>query len=294
MQNRFGIMVYALICLLIFPVAAAMEFDAEMAYESVVVIYSGRTMGSGFAISPSIIITNAHVIGKADKVTVSLYRGKSYKAVVKVYDEALDLAVLELDSIFIPYLTIADYTKLSVGSDLYAIGAPKNMHYTLTRGILSSKERRVGGSLYIQTDAAINVGNSGGPLLNVKGEVIGVNTFKLVDAEGIGLAIPMQTICQMLVDHGIEIPEQAHEIEVLGALGRELNILDGASQQEDEEITFLNQRIVQLEREKMALKAMILFLAAASLLLLLILIIPKIRKRSKPNQLYEFEIEIKD
>ena len=94
---------------------------------------------------------------------------------------------------------------MQVGSDVYAIGAPESLAYTLTRGVLSAKDRKVGGRAYLQFDAAINSGNSGGPLLNDAGQVIGVITLKIDNAEGIGMAIPMSSVRDYLRFNGIEV-----------------------------------------------------------------------------------------
>ena len=96
---------------------------------------------------------------------------------------------------------------MKTGDDIYAIGAPKGMAYTLTKGGVSAKERMIGNKSYIQIDAAINEGNSGGPLLNDAGQVLGMNTLKMSDSEGIGLAIPVNRICEYLKSLGIELKD---------------------------------------------------------------------------------------
>ena len=109
----------------------------------------------------------------------------------------------------------ADYKSLNTGDDVYAIGAPKSMAYTLTKGVISAKEREIGKYKYIQTDAAINEGNSGGPLLNDEGNVIGINTLKMSDSEGIGLAIPMTVVCDFLKSLNIELDENGNVSETI-------------------------------------------------------------------------------
>lgn len=188
--------------------ASAINFDAESIYKSVVVVYSGNALGSGFAIGNSCIITNAHVINDKNDVTVSVYKDKAYSTEILKIDKNLDLAVLKIQSKKLPYLKIANYNDVQIGSDVYAIGAPESLSYTLTKGVLSAKDRLIGEMKYIQIDAPINSGNSGGPLLNDKGEVIGVNTLKLFDSEGIGLAIPMTTVIEFLNDNNIVINQQ--------------------------------------------------------------------------------------
>jgi serine protease Do len=120
-------------------------------------------------------------------------------------DKYQDIAVLIVNDAHFPFLEIADLSTMKTGDDIYAIGAPKGMAYTLTKGGISAKERVIGNQSYIQIDAAINVGNSGGPLLNDEGKVLGVNTMKMSDSEGIGLAIPITSVCKYLNSLGIKL-----------------------------------------------------------------------------------------
>lgn len=174
--------------------AWAIGFSAEDVYESVFVIETDIAIGSGFAVSENEIVTNAHVISDARMIRVITYSGDSLPTSVVDYDEDLDLAVLYVADGSFSALPIASLDATRVGDDVYAIGAPKSMAYTLTKGIVSSKDRVIRGRQYIQIDAAVNEGNSGGPLLDANGNVLGVITLKLTDAEGIGLAIPITVV----------------------------------------------------------------------------------------------------
>ncbi|MGB5769147.1 MAG: HhoA/HhoB/HtrA family serine endopeptidase [Crocosphaera sp.] len=157
--------------------------------------------GSGFIIDKSgIILTNAHVVDNADKVTVTLKDGRTFNGQVKGTDEVTDLAVVAInpqgDSL--PVASLGDSNTLRVGDWAIAVGNPVGLDNTVTLGIISTIGRsaaKVGipdkRLDFIQTDAAINPGNSGGPLLNGKGEVIGINTAIRADAMGIGFAIPI-------------------------------------------------------------------------------------------------------
>lgn len=185
--------------------AGAISFEAEAIYESVFIIYSGNSLGSGFAVGENCIVTNAHVITNPKNITVVTYGGTEYQASVLGINEDEDIAVLVVENVSFPYLTIADISTMKTGDDIYAIGAPKGMAYTLTKGGVSAKERMIGNKSYIQIDAAINEGNSGGPLLNDAGQVLGMNTLKMSDSEGIGLAIPVNRICEYLKSLGIEL-----------------------------------------------------------------------------------------
>lgn len=200
-------MILVLVLLLALPLSVnAIGFNAETIYDSVFVIYSGDALGSGFAIGENCVITNAHVIDDVRDVTVQNYNGEEFPATVMDMDEDKDIAVLVVEEA-LTYLPVADIAKTNIGSDVYAIGAPQSLSYTLTKGVLSAKEREVSDYTYLQTDAAINNGNSGGPLLNDQGEVLGVNTLKLLDSEGIGLAIPITRVCEYMESLGIELEE---------------------------------------------------------------------------------------
>lgn len=203
-------MVVMAILLATFLPTFAIGFVAEEVYESVFVVYSGSSLGSGFAIGKDCILTNAHVIDNLDKVIVKTYSGEEYEAFVVGVDNEQDIAVLGVDGIEFPYLTVADGSSIKTGDDIYAIGAPKSMAYTLTKGVISAQNREIRGNRYIQIDAAINEGNSGGPLLNDSGQVLGINTLKMSDSEGIGLAIPMETVKSFLLNLNLEVNESGN------------------------------------------------------------------------------------
>lgn len=184
--------------------ANAIGFDAEEVYKSVFVVYSGNSLGSGFAIGENCIVTNAHVIENVHSITLTSYEGDKYTASLLGIDEDKDIALLVIKDASFPYLKMANLSTVKIGDDIYAIGAPKGMAYTLTKGTVSAKERIVENESFIQIDAAINEGNSGGPLLNDAGEVLGMNTMKMTDSEGIGLAIPADRIASTLKELGVE------------------------------------------------------------------------------------------
>lgn len=208
--------------------AKAIGFVAEEAYESVFVVYSGNSLGSGFAVGKDCIITNAHVIGNEEDVTILTYGGEEYDAYVIGIDEKQDIAVLGVSGVEFPCLEVVDISSMNTGDDVYAIGAPKSMAYTLTKGVISAKEREVGLDTYIQIDAAINEGNSGGPLLNDSGQVIGVNTLKMSDSEGIGLAIPIDRVFEYINELGIQLDEDGNMV------GESAVVEDKEDEKEDE------------------------------------------------------------
>lgn len=165
-----------------------------------------RGLGSGFIIDKSgFVLTNAHVVDKADKVTVRLKDGREFEGKVQGVDEVTDLAVVKIDAgSDLPVAPLGSSSDVQVGDWAIAVGNPLGFDNTVTLGIVSTLKRpssQVGISSkrleFIQTDAAINPGNSGGPLLNELGEVIGINTAIRADATGIGFAIPIDKAKQI-------------------------------------------------------------------------------------------------
>jgi serine protease Do len=161
-----------------------------------------RGLGSGILIDHGRVVTNAHVIAGADKVRVQLADGRELPARVKGRDERLDLAVLELEGDGdLPAATLGSSGALRVGEYVVAIGNPFGLGFTVTMGVVSAKGRVIGAGPYddfIQTDASINPGNSGGPLFNLRGEVVGINTAINPQGQGIGFAIPVDALKQVL------------------------------------------------------------------------------------------------
>jgi S1-C subfamily serine protease len=166
-------------------------------------------MGSGFVIDgDGHILTNYHVIENARQLEVTTSDKKKYKAQVVGVDPAHDLAVIQIPSKSVPQAEIGDSKDLIVGQKVFAIGNPFGLSGTMTRGIISSIRSVRGPRGFIdeaiQTDAAINPGNSGGPLLNSRGQVIGINSMILTggveQSAGIGFAIPINTAKAVLDD----------------------------------------------------------------------------------------------
>ncbi|MBD2728367.1 trypsin-like peptidase domain-containing protein [Nostoc sp. FACHB-892] len=174
-----------------------------------------RGVGSGFVIDPNgRILTNAHVVNDADTVTVSFSDGRTVEGKVLGQDTVSDVAVVQIPGHNLPAVEIANPDTVKPGQWAVAIGNPLGLQQTVTVGVISAINRSLNlstrPSSYIQTDAAINPGNSGGPLLNARGQVIGVNTAIIQGAEGIGFAIPIDTaqrIAQQLITQGkVEYP----------------------------------------------------------------------------------------
>ncbi|MBI5904697.1 MAG: DegQ family serine endoprotease [Deltaproteobacteria bacterium] len=156
-----------------------------------------RSLGSGFIVSEDgYILTNNHVVEKADEVTVTLLDKEEFKAKVIGNDPKTDIALIKIESRKkLPHVALGDSDALDVGEWVVAIGNPFGLGHTVTTGIVSAKGRIIGSGPYddfIQTDASINPGNSGGPLFNLKGEVVGINTAIIQGGQGIGFATPIQ------------------------------------------------------------------------------------------------------
>ena len=155
-----------------------------------------RSLGSGFIIDKEgFIVTNNHVIENADKIKVKLKDGKEYNAEIIGRDPSTDLALIKVPSgNNLPVLAFGDSNSLKVGQWVVAIGSPFGLEQTVTAGILSAKGRVIGSGPYdnfLQTDASINPGNSGGPLIDMQGQVVGINTAIVASGQGIGFAIPV-------------------------------------------------------------------------------------------------------
>lgn len=170
-------------------------------------VYSNiESVGSGVAIAPKgYIVTNNHVVEGAKDITIYFANKTSAKAQLVWSDSSMDLAIVKTE-IDMPYLETAGLESVNVGADVVAIGTPLTLQFkhTTTKGIVSALNRTIevdnedGSTSYLQNliqhDSSINPGNSGGPLINSNGQVIGINTLKVTDAEGLGFAIPIEIV----------------------------------------------------------------------------------------------------
>jgi serine protease Do len=192
-----------------------------------VVVGRQRSMGSGFVIDPDgYIMTNAHVVSGAQRVQIALpadnadgtlgtalsSRMKLVPARIVGITTELDLALLKVEGVKLAPLPLATYSQVRQGETVFAFGSPMGMRNSLTHGLVSAVARQVDPDsplIYVQTDAPINPGNSGGPLVNIRGEVVGVNTFIVSQSggnEGLGFAIPSattRTVFKQLKEHGL-------------------------------------------------------------------------------------------
>jgi S1-C subfamily serine protease len=198
-----------------------------------------RGTGSGFILTADgRILTNAHVIDGTDNVKVTLKDGRTFQGKVVGTDSVTDVAVVKIDALRLPTVRLGKSEDLNPGQWAIAIGNPLGLDNTVTAGIISATNRsgyEVGDPNFqdkrvnfIQTDAAINPGNSGGPLLNDRGEVIGINTVIRADAQGLGFAIPIQTaervVKQLFAKGKVEHPYLGIQmIDLTPELRKELN-----------------------------------------------------------------------
>ncbi|MGD0210738.1 MAG: Do family serine endopeptidase, partial [Desulfomonilia bacterium] len=163
-----------------------------------------RSLGSGFIISADgYVLTNNHVVTGADEIFVSLADKEEFKAKVVGTDDKTDIALIKItaEKYNFPVAVLGDSDALEIGEWVIAIGNPFGFGHTLTQGIVSAKSRVIGAGPYdnfIQTDAAINPGNSGGPLMNMQGQVVGINTAIVASGQGIGFATPINMAKEIL------------------------------------------------------------------------------------------------
>ncbi len=177
---------------------------------AVVQVRTPAGLGSGFFINPDgFLITNFHVVEGETQISVEVYDSKDGQMQRKTYKQVRiialnkfgDLALLHIEDKDKPRFVsvpLGEADKLSVGDHVFAIGSPLGLERTVTEGILSTKTRELAGELYLQTTAQINPGNSGGPLFNLRGEVVGVTNMKITFGEGLGFAIPVESVKYLL------------------------------------------------------------------------------------------------
>ena len=280
---KYRILSIVLLFLLLISFSAyAINFTPEETYNSVVVVYTETGVGSGFSIRENLIITNAHVVGNNEKVAINLYDGTTINGKVIKSDIDKDLALIKIDKTLVP-LNI-NKENISIGQEVYAIGAPKDMPYTMTKGIISALDRKIGKNNYIQIDASVNSGNSGGPLVDDSGDVIGIITLKASDAEGIGFAINTKDINNFIDD--VDISE---EHTSAGTENGEKDISLNENNDETNEVQ--KTLMAEKDRLKTALCVSVVFNIILGMLYLRILFKKHSKKRKDE---FDFEIEIEE
>jgi len=172
---------------------------ADKIRDAVVTVTLEKRMGAGCIINgEGYILTNKHVVAEAKAATIKLANGDELPAQLVAADSARDLLLLKVDRQHLPTVTFASSAKLKQGAEVAALGAPFGLSDTLTKGIVSSVSRDIDGHKYVQIDAALNQGNSGGPIINEQGQVVGVATLVAKKAENMGFAIPSDDVMAFL------------------------------------------------------------------------------------------------
>lgn len=164
----------------------------ENVIKSVVTIRTDISQGSGFIIANGgYVVTNAHVVQGATTANVITYDGKSHSVSLIGQDANMDIALLKISDTTYPVLQLANSDNVQIGEKVVAIGNPLGLQFSVTEGIVSAIDRQGTNGLndYVQTDASLNPGNSGGPLIDVNGDAIGINNFKISGSENIGFAL---------------------------------------------------------------------------------------------------------
>ena len=157
--------------------------------------------GSGIVVDTrGYVLTNFHVIQGVDHIRVQFPDTDDMPATVVDEDKELDLALLKVDATRTVAAPAADLLDAQVGDDVYAVGCPRKMNFTVSRGMVSYVGRRIDGRYYLQSDLPTNDGNSGGPVVNDRGQVVGVMTFILRDSQGLAFAIPMDYAYERFAD----------------------------------------------------------------------------------------------
>jgi S1-C subfamily serine protease len=184
----------------------------ENAVESVVTIVTDVSQGTGFIIQEGYIVTNSHVLENARSAGIYTYDGELHRVYLVGNNPEMDVCLLKIDANY-PPLEFGNSDEISVGESVIAIGNPLGLQFSVTEGIISGIHRKGLNDLeiYLQTDAALNPGNSGGPLLNKKGQIIGMNNFKTIQGESLGFALESNWLKKIIN----EISLETEKIEIL-------------------------------------------------------------------------------
>ena len=174
--------------------AAGASDGIARALDYTAVVEAGERYGSGILVAPQRgwVLTSDHLVGSATSVTVAFSDGVKVTGRVGQRDQRLDMALVIIPPQSRPAPVVADVAALRPGDELYAVGNPRRLGFSVARGIVSFVDRVVDGTRYLQTDLPINPGNSGGPLVNGRGELVGVMSFMLHEAEGLSFALPLR------------------------------------------------------------------------------------------------------
>lgn len=175
---------------------------AKRAIQWTATIRGDGVYGAGIVVDKSgYVVTNHHVIQGVERIRVSFVDQADLPAKVVDVDKDLDLALLKVETTRPTAAPAADFLDAEVGDDVYAVGNPRKMGFTVSRGMVSYIGRRIDGRYYLQSDLPTNDGNSGGPVVNDRGEAVGVMTFILRDSQGLAFAVPMDYVYERFASH---------------------------------------------------------------------------------------------
>jgi S1-C subfamily serine protease len=185
-----------------------------------VAVRADQSYGAGVAVDGAgFVLTNLHVVDAAKSITVTPFGADPIAAEVLDTDRELDLALLQLPSPLSNAAVIGRSDALGVGDEVMAVGSPRKMYFSVSRGMVSFPNRFLDGVEYIQTDLPINVGNSGGPLVDDEGNVVGIVSFILRDSQGISFALPIDRAVARFGEHLTVGPARAHATAASGVAG---------------------------------------------------------------------------
>ncbi len=268
-----------LLCLATGAISQTVALISNQVTQAVVTIQGGIRQGSGFIISPDgYILTNSHVVKDSMEVEVIFKSEKQTKGRVVYEDSEKDIALVKVDEVNLPVIRLGNSNQIHQGDEVLAVGSPKGLPDTVSRGIVSSSEREIDGSRYIQTDAAINEGSSGGPLINMLGEAVGILTMKVGDAERIGFAIPINDTYAVLIKLGVLVTTGLGNEDFKKASGQEV---DGEFSPSEEKAVILG-----IFSE---ISGVLILLLILGIILLVMLKILK-RKKSKVDPVPEIDL----
>ncbi len=207
MDKARSVGIVALVTVILTASAAAdMSGAIERVSDSVLTVKVDDRVGAGFIVSPQgYALTSAHVVGDKSEVTVTLADDTELAAGVEQQDDDRDLALLRLEQENLPAAQFAGSATLKQGAKVAALGSPLGLEGSVTEGVISAVSREIEGNSYLQIDAALNEGNSGGPVIDERGRVIGVATAVIKEAENLGFAIPSDAVITFLQEAGVAV-----------------------------------------------------------------------------------------
>ncbi len=202
----FASVVALTVLLLAAGATADMSEVIEWVSDSVVTVKAENRVGAGFIVSADGgVLSSAHLVGDADQVVLTMGDKSEVTAAVEKKDDERDLALLRLDRVNLPVVRFAGSGALKPGTKVAAVGSPLGLEGSVTEGVISAVEREINGKSYLQIDAALNEGNSGGPIIDDRGRVVGVATAVIKEAENVGFAIPSDVAIAFLQQAGIAV-----------------------------------------------------------------------------------------